>query len=160
MEGPCPRQVTVDPPRCSSRQESPGRMPVPDVQWLHRDMGKDSWIFSSCSNAHSSDRPTAAKSGGKIRVPFYIRRKGAEVFCPALAFGGFVDGLQVPVVMRFHHRFQQEVPQTAPYTLGASGGFSAFVACKRNHPATWEDISSGSRHLPEYAERRLPVQNN
>ena len=30
----------------------------------------------------------------------HIRRKGAEVFCPALAFVGFVDGLQVPVVMR------------------------------------------------------------
>lgn len=98
---PATRQTLVDLPRCSSRQGSPGRMPVPDVQWLHRDMGKDSWIFSSYSNAHSSDRPTAAKAGGKIRIPCYIRRKGAEVFCPALAFGGFVDGLQVSTVMPF-----------------------------------------------------------
>jgi len=36
------------------------------------------WIFSSCSNAHSSDRPTAAKSGGKIRITCYIRRKGRK----------------------------------------------------------------------------------
>ena len=56
----------------------PGRMPVPDVRWLHRDTGKDLWIFSSCSNAHSSDRPTAAKSGGKIRITCYIRRKGRK----------------------------------------------------------------------------------
>jgi len=28
--GALPRQVTVAPPRCSSRQGSPGRMPVPD----------------------------------------------------------------------------------------------------------------------------------
>ena len=53
-------------------------MPVPDVRWLHRDTGKDLWIFSSCSNAHSSDRPTAAKSGGKIRITCYIRRKGRK----------------------------------------------------------------------------------
>ena len=53
-------------------------MPVPDVRWLHRGKGKDLWIFSSCSNAHSSDRPTAAKAGGKIRITCYIRRKGRK----------------------------------------------------------------------------------
>ena len=68
-------------------------MPVPDVQWLHRDKGKCLWTFSFCSNARSFDRPTAAKPGEKIKVPIFIGRKGAEVFCPALAFGGFVDGL-------------------------------------------------------------------
>ena len=76
--GASPRQVTAVLPRCSSRQGWPGRMPVPDVRWLHRDTGKDLWIFSSCSNAHSSDRPTAAKSGGKIRITCYIRRKGRK----------------------------------------------------------------------------------
>ena len=63
-------------------------MPVPDVRWLHRDKGKDLWIFSSCSNAHSSDRPTVAKPGEKIKVPILIRRKGADVFRPAHAAGG------------------------------------------------------------------------
>ena len=46
------------------------------------------WTFSFCSNARSFDRPTVAKSGEKIKVPIFIRRKGADVFCPALAAGG------------------------------------------------------------------------
>ena len=82
------QQTPADLPRCSSRQESPGRMPVPDVQWLHRGKGKYLWTFSFCSNARSFDRPTVAKSGEKIKVPIFIRRKGAEVFHPALAAGG------------------------------------------------------------------------
>ena len=32
--------------------------------------------------------PTVANSGEKIKVPIFIRRKGAEVFHPALAAGG------------------------------------------------------------------------
>ena len=63
-------------------------MPVPDVRWLHRDRGKCLWTFSFCSNARSFDRPTVAKSGEKIKVPIFIRRKGAEVFHPALVAGG------------------------------------------------------------------------
>ena len=63
-------------------------MPVPDVRWLHRDRGKCLWTFSFCSNARSFDRPTAAKPGKKIKVPFFIRRKGADAFRPALAAGG------------------------------------------------------------------------
>ena len=53
-----------------------------------------------------------AKSGEKIKVPIFIRRKGAEVFHPALAVRGLIDGLQVPVVMRFLYRsaFLQTVP--------------------------------------------------
>ena len=46
------------------------------------------WTFSFCSNARSFDRPTVAKSGEKIKVPIFIRRKGADVFCPALVAGG------------------------------------------------------------------------
>ena len=53
MEGPPPRQVTAGLPRCSNRQERPGRMPVPDGRWLHRDKGKCLWAFSFCSNARS-----------------------------------------------------------------------------------------------------------
>ena len=63
-------------------------MPVPDVRWLHRDRGKCLWTFSFCSNARSFDRPTAAKPGKKIKVPFFIRRKSADAFRPALAAGG------------------------------------------------------------------------
>ena len=65
-------------------------MPVPDVRWLHRDRGKCLWTFSFCSNARSFDRPTAAKPGKKIKVPFFIRRKGADAFRPALAAGGLL----------------------------------------------------------------------
>ena len=85
---PATRQTPAALPRCSSRQGSPGRMPAPDVRWLHRDTGKYLWIFSFCSNARSFDRPTAAKAGGKIKVPILIRRKGADAFRPALAAGG------------------------------------------------------------------------
>ena len=46
------------------------------------------WTFSFCSNARSFDRPTVAKPGEKIKVPIFIRRKGADVFRPALAAGG------------------------------------------------------------------------
>ena len=48
------------------------------------------WTFSFCSNARSFDRPTVAKSGEKIKVPIFIRRKGAEVFHPGLAAGGLL----------------------------------------------------------------------
>ena len=50
--------------------------------------GKCLWTFSFCSNARSFDRPTVAKSGEKIKVPIFIRRKGAEVFHPSLGAGG------------------------------------------------------------------------
>ena len=85
---PATRQTPFGLPRCSSRQGWLGRMPVPDVRWLHRDRGKCLWTFSFCSNARSFDRPTAAKSGEKIKVPIFIRRKGADAFRPALAAGG------------------------------------------------------------------------
>ena len=85
---PATRQTPADLPHCSSRQGWPGRMPVPDVRWLHRDRGKCLWTFSFCSNARSFDRPTAAKPGEKIKVPIFIRRKGADAFRPALAAGG------------------------------------------------------------------------
>ena len=85
---PATQQILFGLPRCSSRQGWPGRMPVPDGRWLHRDRGKCLWTFSFCSNARSFDRPTAAKSGEKIKVPIFIRRKGADAFRPALAAGG------------------------------------------------------------------------
>ena len=85
---PATRQTPADLPHCSSRQGWPGRMPVPDVRWLHRDRGKCLWTFSFCSNARSFDRPTVANSGEKIKVPIFIRRKGADAFRPALAAGG------------------------------------------------------------------------
>ena len=34
------------------------------------------------------DHPTVAKSGEKIKVSIFIRRKGADAFRPALAAGG------------------------------------------------------------------------
>ena len=46
------------------------------------------WTFSFCSNARSFDCPTMAKPGEKIKVPIFIRRKGADAFRPALAAGG------------------------------------------------------------------------
>ena len=110
--GASPRQVTVGLPHCSSRQGWPGRMPVPDVRWLHRDKGKYLWIFSSCSNARSFDRPTVAKLGEKIKVPISYQAQGRRWFPPCTCGWWLVDGLQVPVVMRLFHRsaFLQTVP--------------------------------------------------
>ena len=54
----------------------------------------------------------------KSKFQFHIRRKGADDFRPALAACGLVDGLQVPVVMRFFHR--SAFLQTVPYTLYAA----------------------------------------
>ena len=78
--------------------------------------------------AHSSDRPTAAKAGGKIRIPFHIRRKGTEVFCPALAFGGFIDGLQVPVVMRSFQLLRCFQKESAPCRLPTHSGSGLAAA--------------------------------
>ena len=44
-------------------------------------------LFLFVSNARSFDRPTVAKPGEKIKVPIFIRRKGADAFRPALAAG-------------------------------------------------------------------------
>ena len=60
---PATRQTPFGLPRCSSRQGSPDRMPVPDVRWLHRDTGKCLWTFSFCSNAHSFGLPLTAYNG-------------------------------------------------------------------------------------------------
>ena len=87
---PATRQTLFALPRCSNRQGWLGRMPVPDVRWLHRDRGKCLWTFSFCSNARSFDCPTMAKPGEKIKVPIFIRRKGADAFRPALAAGGLL----------------------------------------------------------------------
>ena len=98
---PATQQTPVDLPRCSSKQGSPGRMPAPDVRWLHRDTGKYLWIFSFCSNARSFDRPTVAKPGEKIKVPIFIRRKGADAFRPALAAGGSLMAYKCLSLCRF-----------------------------------------------------------
>ena len=111
------RQTPADLPRCSSRQGWPGRMPVPDVRWLHRDKGKCLWTFSFCSNARSFDRPTVAKPGEKIKVPISYQAQGRGCFPPCSCGWWLVDGLQVPVVMRFLYR--SAFLQTVPYTLCA-----------------------------------------
>ena len=79
QDGPVPpamRQTPAAHPRCSSRQGWLGRMPVPDVRWIHRDRGKCLWTFSFCSNARSFDRPTVAKPGKKIKVPISYQAQG------------------------------------------------------------------------------------
>ena len=59
------------------------------------------WTFSFCSNARSFDRPTVAKSGEKIKVPIFIRRKGADAFRPALAAGGSLMAYKCLWLCRF-----------------------------------------------------------
>ena len=59
------------------------------------------WTFSFCSNARSFDRPTVAKSGEKIKVPIFIRRKGADAFRPALAAGGSLMAYKCLSLCRF-----------------------------------------------------------
>ena len=59
------------------------------------------WTFSFCSNARSFDRPTVAKPGEKIKVPIFIRRKGADAFRPALAAGGSLMAYKCLSLCRF-----------------------------------------------------------
>ena len=59
------------------------------------------WTFSFCSNARSFDRPTVAKPGEKIKVPIFIRRKGADAFRPALVAGGSLMAYKCRSLCRF-----------------------------------------------------------
>ena len=61
--------------------------------------------FSFCSNARSFDRPTVAKPGEKIKVPISCQAQGRGCFPPCTCGWWLVDGLQVPVVMRFFSSF-------------------------------------------------------
>ena len=76
---PATRQTPSGLPRCSSRQGWPGRMPVPDGRWLHRDKGKCLWTFSFCSNARSFDRPTVAKFGRENQSSNFISGARAQM---------------------------------------------------------------------------------
>ena len=97
---PAMRQTLVGLPRCSSRQGWLGRMPAPDVRWLHRDKEKCLWTFSFSSNARSFDRPTVANLGEKIKVPISYQAQGRRWFPPCTCGWWLVDGLQVSAVMR------------------------------------------------------------
>ena len=156
--GASPRQVTVVLPHCSSRQGWPGRMPVPDVRWLHRGKGKCLWTFSFCSNARSFDRPTVAKPGEKIKVPFLSGARARKFSALHLRLVGLVDSLQAPVVMRLFHR--SAVLQTVPYMPCAASGSSWSPLSHRHHQAPWGDTSSGNQHPAGFAGRQLPVQNS
>ena len=76
------QQTPVDLPRCSSRQGLPGRMPVPDVRWLHRDTGKDLWIFSSCSNAQEMTTRAVDEFGVDDFDLLFLENIG-NLVCPA-----------------------------------------------------------------------------
>ena len=69
-----------------------------------------------------------------------------------------VDGLQVPVVMRFLYR--SAFLQTVPYTLCAASGSSWFPLSHRHHRAHWEGISSKNQSPAESAGQRLPVRSS
>ena len=86
-----------------------------------------------------------AKSGEKIKVPIFIRRKGADAFRPALAAGGSLMAYKCLSLCRFRgftagfcknfvQRFQKfkilahfhDLETQVPHGLGGAGVFHAF----------------------------------
>ena len=71
----------------------------------------------------------------KSKFHFY-QAQGRGCFPPCTCGWWLVDGLQVPVVMRFLYR--SAFLQTVPYTLCAASGSSWFPLSHRHHRAHWE----------------------
>ena len=71
----------------------------------------------------------------KSKFHFY-QAQGRGCFLPCTCGWWLVDGLQVPVVMRFLYR--SAFLQTVPYTLCAASGSSWFPLSHRHHRAHWE----------------------
>ena len=106
------------------------------------------WTFSFCSNARSFDRPTVAKSGEKIKVPIFIRRKGADAFRPALAAGGSLMAYKCLWLCRFRgftagfcKNFAQRFQKLKMRLQGKAKNFDLFrmrkkfrVQVERNFP--------------------------
>ena len=66
-----------------------------------------------------------AKPGEKIKVPILIRRKGADVFCPALAAGGsLIDEYEKWVVS---YTKDLRLPMMF-YTAAVNGVFAFLIA--------------------------------
>ena len=98
------------------------------------------WTFSFCSNARSFDRPTVAKPGEKIKVPIFIRRKGADVFCPALAAGGSLMAYKCLSLCRFRgftagfcKNFVQRFQKFKVRFQGKAKNFDLFRMLERCH---------------------------
>ena len=93
----------------------------------------------------------------KSKFHFY-QMQGRGSFLPRTCFCGFVDGLQVPVVMRLFHR--SAVLQTVPYMPYAVSESSWSPLSHRHHQAPWGDTSSENQHPAGFAGRQLPAQNS
>ncbi len=93
----------------------------------------------------------------KSKSNFY-QAQGRGCFPPCTCGWWLIDGLQVPVVMRFFHR--SAVLQTVPYMPCAASGSSWSPLSHRHHQAPWGDTSSGNQHPVGFAGRQLPVQNS
>ena len=61
--------------------------------------------------------PLRQRRAGKSGFHFISGARARKLFCHALAFGGFVDGLQVPAVMRSFPLLQWFQKESAPYRL-------------------------------------------
>ena len=93
----------------------------------------------------------------KSKFHFY-RAQGRGCF-PSCSCGWWlINGLQVPVVMRFFHR--SAFLQTVPYMPCAVSESSWIPLSHRHHRAPWGDTSSGNQHPAGFAGRQLPVQNS
>ena len=109
--GASPRQVTAGLPRCSSRQGWPGRMPVQTVDDFIGVRGSVCGLFLFVQTHAPLIVPPQQSRARKSK--FHFQAQGHGCFPPCTCGWWLVDGLQVPVVMRFFHR--SAVLQTVPY---------------------------------------------
>ena len=115
------------------------------------------WTFSFCSNARSFDRPTVAKSGEKIKVPIFIRRKGADVFRPALAAGGSLMAYKCLWLCRFRgftagfcKNFAQRFQKLKMRLQGKAKNFDLFRMRKKFRVQV-------ERNLPTLSHERFSI---
>ena len=115
------------------------------------------WTFSFCSNARSFDCPTVAKSGEKIKVPILIRRKGADVFRPALVAGGSLMAYKCLSLCRFRgftagfcKNFAQRFQKLKMRLQGKAKNFDLFRMRKKFRVQV-------ERNLPTLSHERFSI---
>ena len=101
--------------------------------------------------------PPQQSRARKSKFHFY-QAQGRGCFPPCTCGWWLVDGLQVPVVMRFFRR--SAVLQTVPYMPCDASESSWIPFSHRHHQAPWGDTSSGNQHPAGFAGRQLPAQNS
>ena len=131
-----------------------GKLPLP---FLAVPAGKDSRVECPCQTVNDFIRvrgnvcglflfvqthapltvPPWQSRARKSKFQFLIRRKGAEVFHPALAVRGLIDGLQVPVVMQSFQLLQWFQQESVPCRLPAHSDRGLAAAWQNGEPSAF-----------------------